>query len=118
MGRVHIRSTNPLDDPDFEPGYLGTKDDLAILKWGYKKSREIARRMPSYRGEYDPGHPVFPTGSQARTKQNDHPVAIGEPDFGWSPEDDEAIEQYLRNNVGTTWHSVSVGAKIQDRYDS
>lgn len=35
------------------------------MRWGYKKARELVRRMGFYRGEFVPGHPVFPTDSAA-----------------------------------------------------
>jgi alcohol oxidase len=36
-----------------------------VVRWAYKWSRELARRMESFRGEYAPAHPAFPNGSRA-----------------------------------------------------
>lgn len=59
-----------------------------------------------YRGEYISGHPKFPEGSLAKCSLAEGPVDINEPDIVYSKEDDEAIDQYHRENVTTTWHSV------------
>ena len=72
-------------------------DDLALLKWGYKRSREYARRMTCYRGEYAPNHPQFPPGSKASCKSEGTPVAICDPDIEYTEEDDKAIEEFIRN---------------------
>lgn len=72
--------------------------DLATLKWGYKKARELARRLPVYRGEYLPGNPVFPAGSQALCRDEvKGPVDISAEDIRYTSADDEAIEQYNRS---------------------
>ena len=75
---------------DFSP------TDLDILRWAYKKGREMARRMASYRGEYKHGHPRFSEGSQAATNASASPVDISSPDIVYSAEDDEAIDTYCR----------------------
>lgn len=69
--------------------------DLGVLRWMYKKSREFARRMGVYRGEYVKDHPVFPEGSQATVKLTG-PVDIQTPDIVYSAEDDKAIDEYSR----------------------
>ena len=63
--------------------------------------------MKLYRGEYSPSHPKFPEGSVAECKSAERPVNIDAPDIAYSKEDDEAIDEYHRATVGTTWHSVS-----------
>ena len=67
-----------------------------MLRWAYKKEREIARRMASYRGEFESGHPSFPEGSQAATGAKPGPVAISSPDIVYSVEDNEAIDNHHR----------------------
>jgi alcohol oxidase len=67
-----------------------------VLRWGYKKGREIARRMASYRGEFEPGHPRFPQGSQAATGASTGPVDVSSPDIIYSTEDNQAIDTYHR----------------------
>lgn len=39
--------------------------DVVTFLWGYKKARELARRMDLYRGEFFLEHPAFPEGSTA-----------------------------------------------------
>ncbi|KII85161.1 hypothetical protein PLICRDRAFT_116683 [Plicaturopsis crispa FD-325 SS-3] len=106
-GYVHITNgADPHAAPDFNPNFLSNPADLATLKWGYKKARELARRMDAYRGEFVPGNPTFPKDSPVVCKEHDGPVPIDTPDFVYSAEDDKAIEQYNRNFVQTAWHSL------------
>ena len=42
--------------------------DLGVLRWAYKWTRELARRMDTFRGELVGGHPKFPAGSKAAAK--------------------------------------------------
>lgn len=76
--------------------------------WAYKKQREIARRMHTYRGEVVSGHPPFPSSSKAacieRVNDDDH--ATVQEDIEYTADDDAILAQWLRENVGTTWHSV------------
>lgn len=102
---MHITSLDPKSNPQFDPGYLKTKDDLAVLKWGYKYMHEIFRRLPSYRGEWPSAHPQCPPGSVAEAKGRAGPVDLDAPNIDWS-ENDEALENYIRANVATAWHSV------------
>jgi hypothetical protein len=72
--------------------------DVAVLRWGYKRSREFARRLGIYRGEYIPGHPAFQEGSTASGKDAaSGPVPVDAPDIVYSVEDDAAINEYVRN---------------------
>ncbi|KAJ7364301.1 GMC oxidoreductase-domain-containing protein [Mycena albidolilacea] len=109
-GRTHIESTDPYANLAVEPGYLDKAEDVAVLRWSYKWSREMARRMDSYRGEFAHDHPQFPEGSAAATAKADGPVPISAPDIVYSAEDDEAIDRYHRAVVGTTWHSLGTCA--------
>ncbi|KAF9563187.1 alcohol oxidase [Agrocybe pediades] len=110
-GYVHITSgTNPYAKADFHPGYLDKPDDIAILRWAYKKSREYARRMKYYAGDVVVGHPSFNEGSKAVTKQSSPPASLTEQDIVYTKEDDEAIDKYHRENVETTWHSIGTCA--------
>jgi hypothetical protein len=94
----------------------------------YKRSREFARRMGAYRGEYVEKHPVFPEGSQA-TMRDKTPVDMLSPDIEYSAEDDRAIDEYHRRTgpcfrtlsislyshvvtVETTWHSVGTNLLV------
>lgn len=79
---------------------------MALHKWGYKLSREFARRMPSYRGEVVSDHPVFSQSSKLFAQLQSGPVPVSEPDFELTDEDEKIIEGYVRQNVHTAWHSV------------
>ncbi|KAI0693654.1 GMC oxidoreductase-domain-containing protein [Cytidiella melzeri] len=110
-GFVHIRSgTDPTVPAEFETGFLKPKDDLELLIYAYKRSREIARRMPCYRGEHLPGHPQFDETSSARCSGDSQPVPIDAPDIDYTEEDEKAIDAYTRKFVATTWHSLGTCA--------
>lgn len=107
IGRVHITSANDVEAAaDFHPGYLDSVEDMALHKWGYKRTREYARRLPSYRGEVVERHPAFSSSSKAAVGKHEGPVPVLAPDHEYSPEDDRAIEDYIRKAVATAWHSV------------
>jgi len=80
--------------------------DIVPLNFGYKKMREIIRRMPSYRGEVSAGHPRFPEGSAAVCREVSGPVDLNAPDIVYTPEDDEAIDSFHRD------HSKSLQFRI------
>ncbi|KAH6886980.1 GMC oxidoreductase-domain-containing protein [Thelonectria olida] len=107
--RGHMHITGPeLSDPlDFDVGFFSDAHDIDLKKqiWAYKKQREIMRRTSMYRGELAPGHPAFPAGSPAACAEVDAPLTDVE-DLTYSAEDDAAIEKWLRENIGTTWHSI------------
>ncbi|KAI0790978.1 GMC oxidoreductase-domain-containing protein [Abortiporus biennis] len=108
QGYIHITSGSDVQAaPEFDPAFLKEKDDLALLVWTYKRSREYARRMACYRGEYTPDHPVFPKGSPASCVGDAQgPVSIDAPDIAYSTEDDAAIENYIRAKIATAWHGL------------
>ncbi|KAJ6624001.1 GMC oxidoreductase-domain-containing protein [Mycena sp. CBHHK59/15] len=110
LGRVHIKSEDPYRPLEVEPGFLDKPEDVAVLRWSYKWSREMARRMDSYRGEYAAEHPLFPAGSAAACAEAEGPVPISAPDIVYSAKDDEAIDRYHRAAVNTTWHSLGTCA--------
>lgn len=111
VGSVHIKlGENGKEDIDFTTGYLDDPSDIVPLNFGYKKLREIYRRMPSYRGEVTAFHPCFPEGSAAVCKEASGPADLNAPDIIYTAEDDEAIEQFHRDNMQTTWHSLGTCA--------
>lgn len=59
------------------------------------------RRTSMYRGELAPGHPAFPAGSEVACIEADAPLSNVK-DLEYSPEDDTAIDKWLRENIGTT----------------
>jgi len=116
--RGHMHITGPKhDDPlDFDVGFFTDKDDIDLKKqvWAYKKQREILRRTSYFRGELAPGHPKFAKDSPAAV-QEDVQAPEGEiKNLVYSEEDDKAIEQWIRENVQTTWHSLGT-CKMAER---
>ncbi|KAH7915215.1 GMC oxidoreductase-domain-containing protein [Hygrophoropsis aurantiaca] len=111
IGSVHITSgDNPHTPQRFYSGFLDSPSDLAILRLAYKRMREWIRRMPSYRGEYQPLHPVFPEGSAAACKESNGPAAIDSPDIVYTAEDDKAIETFHREIITSARHSLGTCA--------
>ncbi|KAF7327927.1 GMC-OxRdtase-N domain-containing protein [Mycena kentingensis (nom. inval.)] len=123
IGRTHIQGPDPFLPLAFEPGYLDKRDDVALLRWSYKLTREMARRMDSYRGEFSPDHPQFTDTSRARCGPAEGPVPINAPDIEYTKEDDEAIDRFHRAYVSTAWHALgtcamkprSVGGVVDSR---
>ncbi|KAG2111065.1 GMC oxidoreductase-domain-containing protein [Suillus cothurnatus] len=110
-GSVHIKlDENGQEGIDFNAGFLDDPSDIVPLNFGYKKIREIFRRMPSYRGEVPISHPCFPEGSAAVCGETTGPVDLDAPDLIYTAEDDEAIDRYNRDRVKTTWHSLGTCA--------
>ncbi|KAH8820433.1 putative alcohol oxidase [Xylogone sp. PMI_703] len=115
-GRIHITDKdNVTDGYDFDNGFLNHPADIKKQLWAYKITREIARRTNSYRGEVDLGHPHFRPGSKAALVDltipgEVMPSADEIKDIEYDVDDDAAIEQFIRENVNTTWHSIGTCA--------
>ena len=125
-GHVFITSADPYAAPDFRTGFLEEQADVDVHIWIYKKSRwvtslirsnviywpsrgsEIVRRMPSFRGEYAPLHPKFPKGSAAACVRLTTPPPSDVEDLTYTPADNAAVEEFIRDRGDTTWHSVSL----------
>jgi alcohol oxidase len=59
--------------------------------------REIARRMPHFRGEPPALHPTFAPGSTAAIVAHaEGPVAFDAPRIEYSDEDERVLEAYAR----------------------
>jgi alcohol oxidase len=71
-------------------------EDLAVLRWGYKHTRELARRMESYHGEFE--HPDFPKNSEPATSESAQPLAASAPKIHYTPDDDKVIDDFRRLN--------------------
>ncbi|KAG2128374.1 GMC oxidoreductase-domain-containing protein [Suillus bovinus] len=111
LGSVHVKlGENGKQVLDFTAGFLDDPSDIVPLNFGYKKTREISRRMPSYRGEVPSGHPCFPEGSAAACSETSGPVNLNAPDIIYTTEDDEAIEKFHRDCTQTSWHSLGTCA--------
>jgi alcohol oxidase len=111
-GSIHITGTSILDTPNFDGGFLDHPADVQKLIWGYKKQRDIARRMDHYCGALRVGHPSFAKNSKAGfdfVDDQDRKSGV-HMQIQYSKEDDEAIETFIRQNVGTAWHSLGTCA--------
>ncbi|KAJ7248865.1 GMC oxidoreductase-domain-containing protein [Mycena haematopus] len=136
-GKIHIQSANPYVEPEFDSGFMNNKADFAPIRWSYKKTREIARRMDAFRGELTSHHPRFHPASPAAAKDIDIQTAKGilpngftvgihmgtwhkpgdhydaskvHEDIKYSEEDDKAIDDWVADHVETTWHSLGTCA--------
>jgi alcohol oxidase len=104
-GSIHI--TDPEDvltGYKFDAGFLNHPSDIKKQLWAYKMSREIARRLPFYSGELELAHPKFPETSQAALRNGGLDGDIK--DILYTQDDDAIIEDFIRANVNTTWHSL------------
>ncbi|KAK6519165.1 hypothetical protein TWF281_003854 [Arthrobotrys megalospora] len=108
-GSIHITSPSVNDKPDFDCGILSNDWDLEALVLGYKRNREIVRRMKSFVGGAESVllGPKFREGSKG--SRWDYPTANGAV-TEYDPEDDEAIKHFIRDVVATTWHSCGTCA--------
>ncbi|KAJ7045906.1 alcohol oxidase [Mycena alexandri] len=105
VGSIHISSATDVYAPaNYSSGFLTAQSDVAALRWGYKKAREIIRRMPAFRGALVPAHPQFAANSPAALTET-QPVALTAPNIVYSAADDAAIDANIRAAVGTSWHS-------------
>lgn len=108
-GHVHITGPSLSDPLDFNLGFFTDEGDVDLKKqvWGYKKHREVMRRTGFYRGEVAGSHPRFPPESNAACvdvgAEHDPEKVV---DIEYTAEDDRAIEECLRETVGTCWHSL------------
>ncbi|KAI3615030.1 alcohol oxidase [Moniliophthora roreri] len=132
-GKIHINSPSPYVEPFFDSGFMNHKADFAPIRWSYKKTREVARRMDAFRGELTSHHPHFHPASPAACRDIDIKTAkqiypdgltVGihmgtwhrpsEPydadkvhdDIKYTEEDDKAIDDWIADHVETTWHSL------------
>jgi choline dehydrogenase len=81
-GSVRLRSADPLEAPDIDPGFLRDPEDLRVLVEGVKLARQTARGQPLARwfaGERAPGEHV---------------------------DSDEQIAEWVRANAHTIYHPV------------
>lgn len=136
-GKIHITSPSPYVEPFFDSGFMNNRADFAPIRWSYKKTREIARRMDAFRGELTSHHPHFHPASPAASRDidiktakqmmpNGFTVGIhmgtwhkpGEPydaskvhdEIKYTKDDDEAIDNWIADHVETTWHSLGTCA--------
>ncbi|KAH8077873.1 GMC oxidoreductase-domain-containing protein [Cristinia sonorae] len=113
MGRVHITSGEDATVlPNWDSGFLEHESDMELHMYAYKRCRELARRMPCFRGEYRNYHPDFALDSPAAVNEDTVPVAMDAPDIVYTNEDNKAIREWVRKLVATTWHSLGTCAMM------
>ena len=84
------------------------------LKWGYKFAREIARRMPHFRGEPAALHPAFAPGTPASIVAHaEEPVAFDAPRIVYSEDDERVLEEFARANCASLF---SFPATLKSHY--
>lgn len=113
-GSIHITGSDAEDEVDFATGIFegdGGQLDVKAQVWAYKKQREIMRRTRMFRGELGLGHPAFAEDSPAKTTnligEKTAPIEQGDVEnIQYSEQDDAAIEKWLREIIGTAWHSL------------
>ncbi|EIM80090.1 alcohol oxidase-like protein [Stereum hirsutum FP-91666 SS1] len=117
IGKIHITSSDPSTPQKFEPMWMSEPADMELLVWAYKHSRETARRMPCYRGEFKPNHPEFAQGSDAYIKDVEMgPVPIDAPPIVYTKEDNEAIRTAIKKFISGCWHTMgSAAMKPRDK---
>lgn len=115
-GSIHITSADCTLPPKLITGFLADENDIDLKKsmWAYKKGRDIIRRTNQFAGEVPAMHPNFREGSKAAVikvplkeggfKNEEERMQI--PPVEYDDEDDKAIEEFIRNKVGSTWHSL------------
>ena len=118
-GKIHITSADAHVGPEFLPNYLSHPLDILPHVLGYKQQREIARRMPSFRGEVRETHPPFPETSAARCIE--FPTAEQRAEMvktrvTYSEEDNKIIKTWVENTFFPTWHWIGT-APMRPRED-
>ena len=122
-GHVHITGPKYTDPCDFATGQLSTDIDLLTLRAAYKIQREIIRRTSFFRGELPHMHPKFPEHSAAALTKGGLEGDVRR--LQYSKEDDALIDQFVRENVQTTWHGLGTckmgkrdeGGVVNERLD-
>ncbi|ORY79529.1 hypothetical protein BCR37DRAFT_349691 [Protomyces lactucae-debilis] len=105
-GAVHITSDDHTKDGRLTGFYVESEEDIQVLMYCYKKNREIARRLKTYRGEFAPSHPPFDPNSAAAIdgfKEEEKEVVYTEAD-------DVVLRKWVKGNCGTTWHPLGTNA--------
>lgn len=121
-GRIHITGTAMSDAPDFDTGFLTDAHDIDLWTqvWAYRKQRKIMRRTVACKYELAQRHPKFPADSRAafmfvdQSEQEQDGPRLSRSTIPYTQADNEAIMQYIRENLNTTWHSMGT-AKMAPR---
>jgi alcohol oxidase len=108
-GSIHITSKDKTADGyEFDGGFLSHPLDLKTQLWGYKVTRRIARSLTYVTGEVKYAHPSFADNSDARAMEILNCPTLEDPTY--TAEDDAVIEDWIRENLSTTWHSLGTCA--------
>jgi alcohol oxidase len=113
-GSIHITSRDAKTSASFNTGFLSHPMDIKMHVFAYKKAREIVRRTNLYQGELAVAHPAFreyskaalstgPIGAERFSSVEERKAVAS---IEYDAEDDAAIEEFIRNTVQTTWHSM------------
>ncbi|KAI0043154.1 GMC oxidoreductase [Auriscalpium vulgare] len=106
-GSVHITHADNVDTPlNLTINYLEDMADVVPLMWAYKHTREIARRMPLFRGELAPFHPIFSSESGARVVENSDGPLDAPRRIQYTEDDDRVLKAYIRAQVTATAHGM------------
>lgn len=119
-GSIHITGPTLDESAEFDTGFFaGERGPLDVKKhvFAYKKQREIIRRMASYRGEYQGSHPPFAAESPAACVSLTEALPDDVKNIVYSADDDAVLDKWIRDHVGTTWHSLGT-CKMQARENS
>jgi len=110
-GHVHITHADDVSAPvDLVTGFEWNADGRPLM-WGYKFMREVARRMPHFRGEPHVLHPAFAPGGPASVITHaEGPVSFDAPRIVYSEEDERVLEEFVRKQVSTSRHSLGTCA--------
>ena len=91
-GRVELRSANPLEPPRIQPNMLSDPQEVELLKQGARLARSLLRTRafaPYFEGEYMPGDAV---------------------------DSDPALEHFIRESVGPSYHACGTAKMgVDDR---
>src|SRR6266702_7433996 len=83
--------------PHKNDNLFSRKADVQPVMWGYKFLREIARRMPHFRGEPPVLHPAFAQGGPASVVAHaEGPIPFDAPRIVYSEEDERVLEEFVR----------------------
>lgn len=96
-GNVHIKSSDPFQQPDIDPGYFRNKADAKILAAGIKWIDQVSK------------HPIFAQYIDRR----ELPPADSD-----ILDTEEGRIEYLKNHISTQYHIIgtcAIGAAVTDR---
>ncbi|KAF9510528.1 GMC oxidoreductase [Hydnum rufescens UP504] len=103
-GTVHIQSADPLVRPAVDPAYLSSTIDLDILVHGVRFTHTLHRHSPLKEMTIGSVEPAWISDSDNFSDSH------GEKGVKW--EDDEAVREYVRNELQSIYHPVGTAAML------